>query len=336
MQPQTIQNQSVLFCILDWGMGHATRSSVLINRLLEQNNKITLFASETSIVYLKQQFPTLEYITAPTYGIQYYRYLPAALSIALQISKIKRCTDLEHQMVNDILEKNKFDLVISDSRYGCFDTNIHSVFITHQLFLKSPLFSNWLNQKYLDYLSPFSTIWVPDFEGIDNLSGDLAHKYLDFPPTLKEKTQYILPLSRFDAINKAEKRFDLIFILSGPEPLRTVFENQVLQYVNSNTGNYALIRGTNTKVEVLNVSVNLKTHSILNVNELRELISSSDAIVCRSGYSSIMDYYQLSIIKYILATPGQTEQVYLANHLDGRYGFVKIKQLKDIPIAIHE
>jgi uncharacterized protein (TIGR00661 family) len=336
MQPQTIQNQSILFCVLDWGMGHATRSSVLISRLIAQNNSITLFASDITIAYLKQLFPSLVCIAAPSYGIQYYRYLPAGLSIALQISKIRRCIKLEHQMVKNILQKNKFDLVISDSRYGCFNANVHSVFISHQLFLKSPVFSKWLNRNYVKYLEPFSTIWVPDLEGDNNLSGDLAHRQQSFPFVLKTRTHYIQPLSRFDAISKAEKRFDLIFILSGPEPLRTVFENQVLQYVNSNKGNYALIRGINTRAEMLNVSVNLETHSILNVNELGELISNANAIVCRSGYSSIMDYYQLSITKYILPTPGQTEQLYLANHLNGRCGFVKINSINELPITIRE
>ena len=49
-----------------------------------------------------------------------------------------------------------------------------------------------------------------------------------------------------------------------------------------------------------------------------------------------MDLAKLKIPAYLLATPGQTEQEYLAGYLDGKFGFKKINSVMEIKNNILE
>jgi len=49
----------------------------------------------------------------------------------------------------------------------------------------------------------------------------------------------------------------------------------------------------------------------------------SKEIISRSGYTSIMDYVHLGVGAKLVPTPGQTEQMYLAEYLNGKMGFSK-------------
>jgi UDP-N-acetylglucosamine:LPS N-acetylglucosamine transferase len=53
----------------------------------------------------------------------------------------------------------------------------------------------------------------------------------------------------------------------------------------------------------------------LSGKELQKIIEESNLIICRSGYSSIMDLAILGKKAVFVPTPGQTEQIYLAERL---------------------
>ena len=54
---------------------------------------------------------------------------------------------------------------------------------------------------------------------------------------------------------------------------------------------------------------------------LKKLILSSQTIICRSGYSTLMDMHVLGKNELILIpTPGQTEQEYLADYWHKQFG----------------
>jgi len=48
---------------------------------------------------------------------------------------------------------------------------------------------------------------------------------------------------------------------------------------------------------------------------LNDLINKSEILIMRSGYSSIMDLNKLERNAVLVPTPGQTEQIYLAERL---------------------
>lgn len=70
------------------------------------------------------------------------------------------------------------------------------------------------------FINKFSLCWIPDEKGIINLAGILSH-----PPVLPSvKVNYIGGISRLVRRQEAVIKFDILIILSGPEPQRTVLE----------------------------------------------------------------------------------------------------------------
>ena len=57
----------------------------------------------------------------------------------------------------------------------------------------------------------------------------------------------------------------------------------------------------------------------------RELASAA-LVVCRSGYSTVMDLVRLRCRAVLVPTPGQTEQEYLARHLTRQGWFLSFDQ----------
>ena len=58
-------------------------------------------------------------------------------------------------------------------------------------------------------------------------------------------------------------------------------------------------------------------YNYMSTEELQKNILKADKIICRSGYSSIMDLYALGKLQNatLIPTPGQTEQEYLAEYI---------------------
>ena len=86
-----------------------------------------------------------------------------------------------------------------------------------------------------------------------------------------------------------------------------------------------MVRGLPNSDEAL-TSRGIDIFNHLNARDLNELILKSARVLCRSGYSSIMDLYTLGKGATIIPTPGQTEQEYLAKYLDDKFGFNSIDQ----------
>ena len=61
-------------------------------------------------------------------------------------------------------------------------------------------------------------------------------------------------------------------------------------------------------------------------HELPDLILKSKMVISRSGYSSLMDYYFLKNQALLIPTPGQTEQVYLAEKCKSEGSFYSVNQ----------
>lgn len=52
--------------------------------------------------------------------------------------------------------------------------------------------------------------------------------------------------------------------------------------------------------------------------DLECAINSSEMVLCRSGYTTIMDLAKLEKKAFFIPTPGQYEQEYLAERLDDK------------------
>ena len=59
---------------------------------------------------------------------------------------------------------------------------------------------------------------------------------------------------------------------------------------------------------------NIDFFSHLKTDKFLDTINNSEIILCRSGYSNVMDFSALEKKVIFIPTPGQTEQEYLANY----------------------
>ena len=64
---------------------------------------------------------------------------------------------------------------------------------------------------------------------------------------------------------------------------------------------------------------NMVFKNMLTSDALADAITSSKLVVCRSGYSTILDLVALKASAIFYPTPGQTEQEYLAERLGGMF-----------------
>lgn len=306
------QKKRILVCPLDWGLGHATRCIPIIRLLLQKNQHVLIAGSGRSFLLLKHEFPTLEFIDLPGYDI---RYSKSALAIRMffSIPKILKGIKQEHELLQEIIQQKKIDIVISDNRFGLWSTKVKTVFITHQLMIKSPLGEYVLHRINLNYIKKFNTCWIPDFEGETNLSGDLTHFY----PT-PENAVFIGPLSRFYNEKSSllcqplKKSYDVMVIISGPEPQRSIFEEIILKQASSIPLNFLIVRGITEQTFRLERIENIDVIPHLNTADMKAAIQSASVVVARSGYSTLMDLAVLGRKVILIPTPGQTEQEYLA------------------------
>ena len=299
---------------LDWGLGHATRCVPLIRELLDLNYEVIIAAEKAPAALLKAEFPTLTFLALKGYEITYSRSGGSmALVIALQLPKILRQIKYEQAWLKKIVAEHDIDIIISDNRPGLYHKNIPCFYITHQLQIPAGnIFFRWLAKRmHYRYINKFSACLVPDAAENTDLAGSLSHpQKMPLVPV-----HYMGPLSRFEIV-PVQKKYDLLVLLSGPEPQRSIFEENLLCQLKNYSGSCLFVRGLpgqSTKILFENSNVELTDH--LPAAALNVAILQAQMIIARSGYTTVMDLVKLKQKAILVATPGQPEQEYLSKLL---------------------
>jgi uncharacterized protein (TIGR00661 family) len=305
----------------------------IIDELLRQGAEVILASDGAALALLKEEYPQLKTYELPAYDIR-YPFSNMLISIGLQMPKILRGGIAEYIWLKNFLKDNPIDIVISDNRYGFFNKKALSIFITHQvnIFIPFKILKVIVNSINRFFIKKFDRLWIPDFENTPNLAGLLSDSHL-----LKNmKINYLGALSRMCYFN-VNKKYKAIFVLSGPEPQRTYFEDIILKQLTTYTPNkiakFCLVRGvTDAGAPVLNnQNENIDIYNFLTANVLNEKIMESELLISRSGYSTVMDLVKLKVPAVLVPTPGQTEQDYLASQLE-KGGFFYTENQKDFSL----
>lgn len=314
-----IRNKKILYVVLNWGLGHASRSIPLIDKL-SHKNEVHIASDGIAWTLLNQEFPKLIIHTLPGYNIQ-YKGSNLVIEMVTQLPKIYIAYTKENKRIKSLHEEYNYDLVISDHRYGGYIVGRKNIFLAHQLNIlsSSPFLSKiatFINRRLINV---FEEVWVPDFED-SRLSGKLS-----YPNKLKSNTTFIGPLSRMNKGSDTRYQYDVGVILSGPEPARSNLERAIRKEMENVDLNVVIVRGTDTESEC-EASAHEVVYNLLPYVELNQVINSCKTIICRSGYSSIMDMVALDKKAILIPTPGQTEQEYLASHLSPLANFKTLKE----------
>lgn len=300
----------VIITPLDWGLGHATRCVPVIRELMDTGHEVSVATSGSALILLKQEFPTLQFFELPSYNPIYSSNGWLVVKLLSQVFKFLDAVKKEHRQIQHLLNEHHFDLIISDHRYGCYSKNTKSIFITHQLNFLFSGFWKWgsalVNRWHHSKMKKFHAIWVPDLAD-SSLSGNLSKSNL-------KNVMFIGSLSRFSQpIDVTKKKYDLLVLISGPEPQRTIFESLVKTQLVKTAIRSFIVKGKPDGQGELSTNEKVSEANHLSTPQLQQAIEQSEFILCRSGYSTVMDLAKIKKKNVIFVpTPGQPEQEYLA------------------------
>ena len=308
----------ILIAPLNWGLGHASRCIPLIQKYVARGNEVIVAGNGISLQLLQQRFPELRRIELPKFELRYSnkKQQIGAMVRALP-ALIKSCMN-DHSALKRILCNEHFDLVISDNRFGFFSKKTKCIFITHQLMVKMPKLLTWFEPIYWklqnSIINKYDACWIPDVEGKENLSGDLSHKY-----PLPTNAKFIGHLSRFELFENItpNETYNIVAVVSGVEPTRSHFESAIIKRYASTKDRVLIVQGKPSEGEHATSQGSITRIPHLPDKELASYLLGAKKIISRSGYSSIMDYKILGVLHKVTlhATPGQTEQEYLADRM---------------------
>ncbi|TSA42567.1 MAG: glycosyl transferase family 28 [Chitinophagaceae bacterium] len=315
----------ILVAPLDWGLGHATRCIPIIQHLQSLDCEVFIAAEGPIKALLQSSFPKIQFLELGGYHIHLSRSRSGfSFQIIRQLPKIIATIYHERRWLKAAIRKYEFDAVISDNRPGLYHRNIPCIYITHQLFIKTNNWiTAWLAQKiHYHFINKFDRCWVPDMAGELNLAGALSHpKKLPRVPV-----QYIGPLSRFQKSDQ-QKKYALAILLSGPEPQRTILEEIIKTQLKNYSDPVLLIRGLpGNKETIVGFNPNVEIENHLNAAELNKALLAAELVICRSGYSTVMDLVLLQQKAILIPTTAQTEQEYLADILKEKNIFYSCSQ----------
>jgi len=289
-----------------------TRLSERISQFIAEGNFVEIACSGNQESFFRNKFPEIQlYVTLPNNHIQIKSGKGLFFKLGLRVFEFRANWKKEKRWLEKHLKSNFYDIIYSDNRYGFYHPSVHSVLLTHQLALPGPKALLFLPQLVLNKnLKNFNTIEIPDFENTPKLSGKLSSA------KAHAKASFIGPLSQIKRIQAPLKK-QLLVILSGPEPQRSRFAKDIIEEVVQ-LGFPIIVTGES---KPLPQSQLVKALGYCNSSELEQLMNESSHIVCRSGYSTLMELATIGKKALIIPTSGQYEQEYLAEYWAEQFNF---------------
>jgi hypothetical protein len=327
----------VLYGVYHWGLGHATRSLGLIRALLARGDAVTIVIAPGAGMRLLQSelgdacefFPFAD-TPAPfsRYPAIFYLRMTAAMPWVLAGYRG------EHRLAERLVAERHFDCVVSDSRFGLWSRAVPSYCILHSIHQRVPFFSRltetvteW-GQRHL--LRGFTKILIPDVAENGGLSGWLGHDP-DFDWG-EGRLVYIGPLSSVPRMDMAQD-IDVFFSVSGIEPQRGLLTERVLHALPKLSGKIVVTLGRPREAGHVREVAGATVYSYLDRQRQAEMLNRAKLVMTRSGYTTLMELAGLGRKALFVATPGQSEQEYLARfHRDKGYVWsVEQKHLDMLP-----
>ena len=307
-------SKTVFISPLDWGLGHATRIIPIIEYYVNRGDTVVLGGNGSSLIYLQKRFPNLTCEEIPGYEVKYSKKIGFALKMVLSLPRISKGIKLEHFALEKLHKKYKFDLVVSDNRYGLYIKGVKSLLVCHQLNIRFPYFVNSIFKVQKKLIEQFDYCLIPDFPLQENLAGELSvlkeNQKLDIP------VRYVGALSRFYNeemhVQPEAYTYDFVAVLSGPEPHKSSLTNVLITEFAKSKKTLAILTYDFAPTSELpsNVSLFLDCED----EQFLDVVSRSETFVSRSGYSTLMDLIYLKKKVFFIPTPGQTEQFYLTQY----------------------
>ena len=326
--------KKALFAISSLGLGHASRSTAVVNEF-KKEYEITIVSFGNALDFLKEEFKDEEIITFLSYedypllergnGFYFYYYL------FIDLIKTNIIINRERDFVNSI--EDEYDFIYSDGRYGFCSAKIPSFLLSHQISFMPP---KWLGAfKWITdfsnffYFKRFNTIFIPDYKNIRNsLAGKLSHNIL-----LKFlRYKYIGVLSSYTKLPLKED-IDYLFVISGYlKDKKENFTLKLLDEAKKLDGKKVFILGDTSSNEIQILDNDTTIYPSVTKEIKNELFNRAKVVISRTGYTTIMDLVELDKKAVLFPTLNSTEQEYLARYYKHSNHFIICEDAKNFDL----
>lgn len=306
----------ILYGVYHWGLGHATRSLGLIRALLDRGDHVIVMIQPGPGMRLLQSelgdaceyFPFRD-TPAPFSRYPAVFYLRMAASMPWVLAGFRR----EHRMTEALVAQRHLDCVVSDSRFGVWSRVVPSYCILHSIHQVVPFLSGFTQRTaewgQRNLLRGFTRILIPDVAENGGLSGWLGHDPgFDWGAG---RLVYIGPLSSVQPMD-VEQDIDVFFSVSGIEPQRGLLEDLVLEALPGLSGRIVVTLGKPGDGDGEREVGGATVYDYLDRARQAEMLNRAKLVMTRSGYTTLMELAALGRKALFVATPGQSEQEYLA------------------------
>ena len=306
MQAQEIKNKRVLISPLNWGYGHLSRCISIIDILLKNNNVVVVAGKKSDFTILREYFSNeINYIQHTPYPFIFNSSGFRISDFIRSLIPLIKCYKQELKTVSLLVEEHKINVVISDHRYGFRTAKCSSIFITHQCNLPIHRIA-WPIQLFHRFLiKKFNEVWIMD-DKKKRLAGKLSE-------SLGPMCHYIGIHSRFaDSINSERKKdIEGILLVSGPIEFSPALVSHFRDTFNEiKEPKYIVGSSELLSILPLEFSNYFKPNNLWR--ETDDLLLRTKLILSYCGYSTLMDLELLECKAILIATEGQSEQIYLA------------------------
>jgi hypothetical protein len=297
--------------------------------LLKLNHNVIFASGEEHLALIRSELQGCTCLSFPGFKPNYSRFLPPYISMLLRIPLLAYHIVIEHFRLKKIIKEYSIDIVISDNRFGLWNRKIKTAYVTHMPLIPFPGKMRFLEPagKFLhrQIIRKYDLCFIPDLPGDRNISGRLSHG-----TGLPQNIRYIGILSRFTSLPDNDPvvqdfKYNTI-ILSGPEPQKGILKQKLISLLQDKTPVTIILEGKPGLSKVKRRVGNIILYTHLPANMMKSIISGSEGIISRSGYSTVMDLLSLKCRALLIPTPGQTEQEYLAEYLSEQGRFTSLNQ----------
>ncbi|WP_082922768.1 glycosyltransferase [Halothiobacillus diazotrophicus] len=328
-----------LFAVSSLGLGHATRSLVLIQAFLARGYQVTIVSTGNALAFLQLELadhPAVDWRDMTDYpplergtGWRFYLYLLFDLVKTWQ--RIRE----EHRAFDAWAAE--YDFVFSDGRYGFYSRWTPSYILSHQIAFIPPKGLHeigWLSDHLNAVaLKKFDRIFIPDYPGPSrNLAGNLSHT-----PVLNQARHHYIGILSAYPHRECTQDIDYLFVISGYlQEHKGAFVANLLAQAADIPGKKVFVLGDPTADPRQFTSFERADLTIypLASGDLRvDLFSRARCVVSRAGYTTVMDLVEHNKQALLVPTPNQTEQEYLAYYLDSLAYFATRDQAEDFDLG---
>lgn len=308
----------ILVTPLSWGLGHATRDVPIIADLINRGNTVGVAATGVALELLSREFADIEFYDVPDYPSPYTSdgfSVPRVVALLpLMVEHIAH----EHRIITRIVKRERYDLVISDNRFGAFSKDIPCLFISHQIRFSTPgniesveRMMELFNGRYHRH---FERVIIPDNPpGPRSLSGKLGNAHRSITRRRAYWAGIVTDIRKQDV----PRDIDYLVSISGPKVTKDALKEVILSQIGGLSGKKVILLGDPGSDFEDRTDGNTTVKSHAQRGEMATLMNRSKFIITRSGYTTVMELAELGKREILLIpTPGQTEQEYLSAYYE--------------------